>query len=110
MVVIVAALKELLIQLLTCRVEQSLPNWITPFGWTEGEEPESRISETILLIVFSKNLSSDASSRQVDEIIVAEGGVVRSAIIFADRKRSMSGFIEAAVFASNRRNRSLFAN
>ena len=98
-VVVVAAVQELLVDPLLRLLDQALPDRVAVLGRAEAEEPEGRVREAVLRRRLGEHLGRHAARRQVDDVEALQGRLARGAVVFAECKRDVSRLIRAGFLA-----------
>jgi hypothetical protein len=98
------------VKLVSSRVEKSLPYRIPLFGSTEGKQTEGSVSDTIVILFFDKSLLGDAPGGQVVQVMLAKFDFSGGPEEFTNGQSSMTGFVDASLFAGCGSDGSVFVN
>ncbi len=92
-VVVVAAVEQETVEVFACLVYKAFPHGIAFLGWSEGEQCERGVCESVFLWRITEGLRCDAARGEVDEILAVKLGFSSGAVEFANSERGMAGLV-----------------
>ncbi len=99
MIVVVAAVEQLLVDALLGLLDQAFPDGIAFLRRPEAEESEGGVGQAIFGRRLREHLRGDAAGGQVDEVVALEGRLAGGAVIFAEGVRDVAGLVRPRLFA-----------
>ena len=107
-IVVVAAVQELLVDALAGLFDEALPDGVALLGRAEGEEAEGGVGEAVFRGGLGEHLRGDAARREIDEIVAAQRGLAGGAIEFSKREGDVAGFVGAGNLTVGRQERAVW--
>ena len=99
MVVVVAAVEELLVDALAGLLDEAFPDGIPLLGGTEGEEAEGGVGQAVFGGGLGEHLRRDAACGEVDQVEALEGAFTRGPVELAEGEGDVAGFVRTGLLA-----------
>ena len=98
-VVVVAAVEELLVDALAGLLDEPLPDGVALLGGAEGEEAEGGVGQAVFGGGLGEHLRRDAAGGEVDQVEALEGAFARGPVKFAEGEGDVAGLVGTGLLA-----------
>ena len=101
MVVVVAAVEQLLVEALLGLLDEAFPDGVAFLGGAEAEEAEGGVGQAVLGGRLGEHLGRDGAGREVEEVVTGQGTFAGGTVVFAQGEGDVARFVGPGVFSGN---------